>query len=93
MASPDSVLRRSGAASSVDRSNVAAHWRAPDASPRHVPSVRYPFIPAGAALSAKGPSIAHSTGVIPLSVSSCLLLESTLLRMDFGLGGQWELPD
>ena len=28
--------------------------RAPDASSRHVPSLRYPFIPAGAALSVRG---------------------------------------
>ena len=30
--------------------------RAPDASSRHVPSLRYPFIPAGAALSERGTS-------------------------------------
>ena len=30
--------------------------RAPDASSRHVPSLRYPFIPAGAALSVRGSS-------------------------------------
>ena len=30
--------------------------RAPDASSRHVPALRYPFIPAGAALSVRGSS-------------------------------------
>ena len=30
--------------------------RAPDASSRHVPSLRYPFIPAGGALSVRGTS-------------------------------------
>ena len=30
--------------------------RAPDASSRHAPSLRYPFIPAGAALSVRGSS-------------------------------------
>lgn len=50
---------------------------APDASSCHVPPLRYPFISTRAALSARGSSIAHETGVFPLSVRFCLLPEST----------------
>ena len=36
--------------------------RAPDASSRQVPSLRYPFIPAGAALSVRGSSSGRAVG-------------------------------
>ena len=39
--------------------------RAPDASSRHVPSLRYPFIPAGAALSVRGSSQRTGLSVAP----------------------------